>query len=98
MGLRPGVMCKLFLGSIGLDHVLDSDTNMDFLLVCIDVDLSDDRVGHQEAQRIQTGIWRQIPQRQKGHLPIHCLIYLPVFHFIKSLLDSFIFFIFPAES
>jgi hypothetical protein len=56
-------MCKLFLGSIGLDYVLDTDSNMDFLLVYIDVDLSDDRVGYQEAQRIQAGIWRQIPQR-----------------------------------
>lgn len=45
----------------------------DRLALRVRVNLSDDRVGHQEAQELQEGIQQGISKRAEGHFPFHPL-------------------------
>lgn len=76
MGIRLGFMCKLLLGGFGMDNVFDFNKNLDLILFHFVINLSNDGMGNKEAPRIQAVVWRQVPQGEKGDLPVHYLIYL----------------------
>ena len=73
MGIRVRFLRELLLVGFRMDDIFIVDTMLHGLHVYILFGVPDVGVGNKEAQKLQKGVRRQVPEEEEGNVPIHHL-------------------------